>query len=454
MRANLCLVVAAPLLLLLAHQAQARPTTPPGLKQVLTMSDAEKAALPAAVRAQAVAKFGVRAVALSNDFVARHDPKYACVVPGEGKPHRIRDQKGSGRCWIYATDRVLRSLAKTRGVDAPEMSTSFVNYYALRDQALGVLRKAAAGDKKGLDPDVATAAASEGGYQPWAVDIIRDHGFVPKRCMDSSADAFNSGVTVNELQRLVVAAQGEFGKVKKGAPDASARREAILKRYERDIDALLSATFGAPPADFSFRGKRYTPQSFLADYLRLGAADLDFVILTNEPTHAFMKRREVAETGMKPFAKYNVAMPVIQRAVQDTIRLGQAVYVATNVSSDSPYRAEGRKTPAAKGILSLAAFNYERYIPQRSLTKHDRLEAGISNANHAMAITGFDPASRGKVRKWLIENSWGPKVGDAGHWHMYDDYFRQYVEEVAVPRSVVPKEILERSDARAKKPKS
>jgi bleomycin hydrolase len=448
---RLCWMLAA-LVVLLAHgPALARqPARPTGLKRVLFMSDAEKNKLPASVKQQAVAKFGLRAVALSNDFVARHSPTYACVIPGENQPHRIRDQKGSGRCWIYATDRVLRSLTKTRGVKAPEMSTSFVNYYALRDQALGVLRKAAAGDRKGLAPDLAVDAASEGGFQPWALDIIREHGFVPKRRMDSTADAFNSAVAVNELQRLVVAAQGEFRKVKKSAPDAAGRRQSILQRYEGEVNALLSATLGAPPTNFKFRGKSYTPQSFVSDYLRLGPSDLDFVVLTNKPTRRFMVQREVKSTGMQPFAEYNVSMPVLKRAVKDTIRQGQAVYVATNVSSNNPYRADGKKVPAAKGILSLAAFNYDSLIPQHRVSKHDRLKAGISTANHAMAITGFDSTGKGKVGKWLVENSWGPRAGDAGHWHMYDDFFRQYVESVAVPRSVVPKGILERCDARAK----
>jgi bleomycin hydrolase len=438
------------LLVLLAAPALAREAGP-SLKRILSMSDAEKAALPADIKARAVAKLGLRAVALSNDFVARHSPKYSCLIPGEDLPHRIRDQKGSGRCWIYATDRVLRSLARKNGVDAPEMSTSFVNYFALRDQALGLLRKAADGDKKGIDLHAVKDAASEGGYQPWALDIIREHGFVPKRFMGSSADAFSSGVAINELQRLVVGAQEDFRKVGKSAPDAAARRQAIFTRYEGEVDALLSGTLGKPPTEFVFQGKRYTPQSFLADYLRLGPADLDFVVLTHQPTHGFMKERQVRETGMKPFAQYNVAMPVLERAVQDTIRRGEAVYVATNVSADNPYRADGKKTASAKGILSLAAFNYGSFVPQHAISKHDRMKAGISTANHAMAITGFDP-EKDSVRKWLVENSWGPRAGAAGHWHMYDDYFREYVESVAVPRAVVPQEILERCEAhKAKK---
>jgi bleomycin hydrolase len=445
-----CSLLAVALTLLLAAPAAGARQASPELKQVLKMSDAQKAKLPPATKQLAVATFGLRAVAQSNDFLAKHDPKYDCLVPGEDQPHRIRDQKGSGRCWIYATDRVLRSVALKRGVTAPEMSTSYVNYFALRDQVMGVLNKAAAGDKKGLKPFLVRDAASEGGYQPWALDIIREHGFVPKRAMGSSADAFASGVAINELQRLLAAAQGEFRVVKKDAPDAATRRQAILQRYEGELDGLLSATLGKPPAEFTYQGKRYTPQSFLSDYLRVGSADLDLVVLSHSPTHGFMRRRTVSQAGMKPFAEYNVSMPVIEKAVQDAIRAGQAVYVATNVSSDNPYRVEA-KTTDAKGVLSLAAFKYGSFIPQHPLDKHDRMQAGISRANHAMVITGFDVEGRG-VRKWLIDNSWGPKAGAGGHWHMYDDYFREYVEEVAVPRSLVPADILARCDARAKKP--
>jgi bleomycin hydrolase len=429
-----------------------RPAVP--LKRVLTLSDAEKARLAPELKQQAIGKFGLRAVALSNDFVARHNPRYACVIPGEDGPHHVRDQKGSGRCWIYATDRVLRSMAARKGVaQPPPMSTSFVNYHALRMQTLGVLRAAAAGEKKALSPS-AVGNASEGGYQPWALDIIRERGVVPRTVMDTSADGASSGLAVNELQRLVASAQREFAAIsKQKAPDAAARRQSLLVRYERDVDALLGATIGAPPSSFRYRGKQYTPQSFLKDYLHLAPADLDFVVLSNDPTARFGRRHETTQRGMKPFGSYNVAMPVLERAVQDTIRRGDAVYVATNVSGDQPYRAAGKNIPRqAQGIVSLSAFNYGDFIPQRTLTKRDRLNADVSPTNHAMAITGFDPGKGGKgVRKWLVENSWGPTAGDAGHWHMYDDFFRQYVTEVAVPRSVVPASVLEQADARSVK---
>ncbi len=429
------------LLLLLAGAALAEPLS----RRVLALSDAEKARLPAATKQQAVQTFGLRAMALSNDFVARHDARYDKVVPGT---QRIRDQKQTGRCWIYATDRVLRSIALRKGVgQVPPMSTSFVNYHALRKLAHGVLREAAAG-RKGLDPE-AVGDASEGGYQPWALEIIREHGFVPRSLQGTTADGASSGLAVVELQRLVAAGQQELGALKRG-PGAKARRQAILARYEREVDALLGTTLGAPPESFTYRGKRYTPASFLRDYLRLEPADLDLVVLGNNPTRAFGRRRRVKDPGMAPFHVYNVSMPVLQQAVKATLERGEAVYVSTNVSPNQPYRAEGKNIPArARGILSLGAFRYDALIPQHRLSKHDRIDAEISPTNHAMAITGYD-AEGAQFRKWRIENSWGKDAGAAGHWHMYDDFFREYVTEVAVPRALVPKEILQRADARAK----
>jgi bleomycin hydrolase len=438
-----CLRIApAVLLLLLGVSVLAAP---PG-REVLKLSDAEKARLPEAARLEAVQRYGLRAMALSNDFVARHSDRYSCVVPGTG---RIRDQHQTGRCWIYATDRVLRSIALARGVgQVPPMSTSFVNYHALRKLAVGVLERAARGDRKGLDPD-AVGDASEGGYQPWALEIIREKGFVPRSIQGSSADGASSALAVNQLQRLVAAGQQELGAVKR-SPGAVEQRRAILARYTREVDALLDATLGAPPKSFRYRGKSYTPESFLKDYLRLAAADLDLVVLGHNPTKAFSRSRAIKDPGMQPFRVYNVAMPVLQKAVRDTLERGEAVYVATNVSPNQPFRAEGKNIPArAKGILSVGAFRYESFIPQHRLSKHDRIDADISISNHAMAITGFD-ADGAKVRKWRIENSWGRDAGAGGHWHMYDDFFREYVTEVAVPRALVPKAILEKADARAK----
>ena len=153
---------------------------------------------------------------------------------------------------------------------------------------------------------------------------------------------------------------------------------------------------------------------------------------------------------MPAFDEYNVSMDVMQKAVKKTLRKGEAVLFGVNVSEDQPHRADFANAPKkAKGILSMKAFNYRNLIPAPRLSKRDKLRAGLWEANHAMAITGYDPGSkRGTVRKWKVENSHGASSGDKGFLHMYDDFFRKHVEDVVVPRSAVPARVLKLIDAR------
>ncbi len=51
--------------------------------------------------------------------------------------------------------------------------------------------------------------------------------------------------------------------------------------------------------------------------------------------------------------------------------------------------------------------------------------------------------------KWLVENSWGEKGGKKGYYTMMDGWFDTFVQVVVVPRSVVPKAVLDVFGAKA-----
>ena len=44
------------------------------------------------------------------------------------------------------------------------------------------------------------------------------------------------------------------------------------------------------------------------------------------------------------------------------------------------------------------------------------------------------------TRSWRVENSWGDKIADKGYFTMSDDWFTEYVYEVAVPKAMLPAE--------------
>ena len=437
------LIAAGGLAWLAPREGQARRRQP--LRQVLTMSDSARAALPQNNNMRAIQRFGLGAVALRRGFVKRHKPTYKEEVPNT-RP--IQNQKKSGRCWAFATDRVLETKLQKMGKPATAISPSFINYHALRQKSAALLLTSML--TKGKNPPaVVSKLLGEGGTSGRALSIVKKYGVVPEAKMPTTADGAASGVFMNQLKLVLARARTSFARIPQG-PDARAQYKATLRTYLKEVDTLLKATVGKPPTRFKINGKFYTPKTYARDFLGLKGKQMEYVALGNDPTKGWNRRYQVKGLGVAPYERYNVSAKVLQQAVKETVKGGEAVYFSTNVSADNVHRVKkGDNIPReAQGILSLKAFDYKSYIPTARLSKRDRVASGISAANHAMAITGYDPGSRGSVRKWKVDNSWGTSVGDNGHLHMYNDFFRHYMREVVVPRSAVPKAVLAKIEAR------
>ncbi|MCA9668570.1 MAG: hypothetical protein KC503_23420 [Myxococcales bacterium] len=438
-------------LCLVALGSQAAFARGKGQRSPLSLSDRARAQLSQTAKREAIAKYGVKAMALKRTFLAKHNTDYSVVIPRGRTPYEIRNQRQSGRCWLYAFDNVLQSKLALKGVRPRDLSTSFMNYHALRTQAFALLKEAAS--SRAL-PDLARIGElDEGGHQPWARAIVRKHGIVPERVMRSTYDGNNSALTINKLRQLIVAAYREIGK--QSADKAGERAsKAIAKSYQKKIEKLLDSTIGKPPRQFTIDGVRYTPKTYLSRKLKISDADLDYVVLLHDPERGFNRGYvQGGDLGLKDFVAYNVSMATMQAAVKSTIKGGESVWFSANAASGNPHRAgvSSAEPREARGVLAIGAFDYEPYIPSPKMSKRERQQAMINLSDHAMALTAFDPkaGSRGTVLKWRVDNSWGrQKAGKDGHFHMYDDYFRHYVDSVVVPRSALSKAMLTKLNAK------
>ena len=94
------------------------------------------------------------------------------------------------------------------------------------------------------------------------------------------------------------------------------------------------------------------------------------------------------------------------------------------------------------GAWATDLFEYARvYNVDFNMDKEERVRFADSAMNHAMAFVGVDVADDGTTtRRWRVENSWGDKIADKGYFTMSDDWFSEYVYEVAVPKSLLPEE--------------
>lgn len=87
---------------------------------------------------------------------------------------------------------------------------------------------------------------------------------------------------------------------------------------------------------------------------------------------------------------------------------------------------------------------------------------GESAMTHAMVLTGvnvevsklyvlfdnnlkpmfFTSVQNGNATKWRVENSWGEERGDKGYLMMTTEWFKEYVFEVVVDKSLLSEEVL------------
>jgi bleomycin hydrolase len=86
------------------------------------------------------------------------------------------------------------------------------------------------------------------------------------------------------------------------------------------------------------------------------------------------------------------------------------------------------------------------YSADLSMPKSDRLAYHDTLMTHAMLFVGVDVLD-GCPRKWRVENSWGDERGDKGLFTMNDNWFGEYVFEIAVRRDALPEQLRNALDA-------
>ena len=112
---------------------------------------------------------------------------------------------------------------------------------------------------------------------------------------------------------------------------------------------------------------------------------------------------------------------------------------------DGEFHRDGEITPVEFWKKYVGPADLEDYVclvddVDFDLDKEARVRFGDSAMNHAMAFAGVDVADDGTTRRWRVENSWGAKIADKGYFTMSDDWFTEYVYEVAVPKALLPEE--------------
>ena len=364
---------------------------------------------------------------------------------------KVTNQKNSGRCWMFAGLNLLRvGAAQKLNLKDFEFSQNHVMFWDKLERANYFLEAIIeTSDREADDRTVSClldTVVDDGGQWNMFAAIVDKHGLVPKSVMPET-ESSSSTARLNTALRSVLR---EGAKTLRPIDDEEQARER-----KRDILAvahrILSIHLGTPPDRFFWqwtdkdrdfhRDGELTPVEFAEKYVTIPFGD--YVCLVDDPRPSSPRGATLTVDYLgnvveAPLVTYlNVDVDTMKELAAKAIVGGEPVWFGCDV---------GPMMRRDLGIWDAKLYDLEGvYDTPFALDKADRLVYRESMMTHAMLFTGVDLVDD-VPRRWRVENSWGDEMGTDGFFTMNDNWFDEYVFEIAARRSALPPELQEALD--------
>ena len=393
----------------------------------------------------AVTAAGIDKVAKNYDRARLLQRRFSTIVDNGEATHQDR----SGRCWLFSSLNVARFVAKKNmNLEQFEFSQNYAMYYDklervnyfLKDMAC--LVEAGEPEDSRLVQHLLREVMGDGGQWTMAMNVYKKYGAVPKDLFPETESSKNTDPMNNKLCKLLRQAVAHMYENPENI-------DQIVKNATEAGHRILTIHLGEPPVSFDWewtdkddefhRDGEITPVEFWKKYV--GSADLEsYVCLVDDPRKEHPKGRKIAieHLGNVVGGDATEYLNVPNQFMKDCVRR-----VLVEQGIPVWFGAEcGPMMDREAGAWTTDLFEYDRVYGVRfDLSKEQRVRFGDSAMDHAMAFAGVDVADDGTTtRRWRVENSWGAKIADKGYFTMSDDWFTEYVYEVAVPKALLPEE--------------
>lgn len=393
----------------------------------------------------AVTAAGIDKVAKNYDRARLLQRRFSTIVDNGEATHQDR----SGRCWLFSSLNVARFVAKKNmNLEQFEFSQNYAMYYDklervnyfLKDMAC--LVEAGEPEDSRLVQHLLREVMGDGGQWTMAMNVYKKYGAVPKDLFPETESSKNTDPMNNKLCKLLRQAVAHMYENPENI-------DQIVKNATEAGHRILTIHLGEPPVSFDWewtdkddefhRDGEITPVEFWKKYV--GSADLEsYVCLVDDPRKEHPKGRKIAieHLGNMVGGDATEYLNVPNQFMKDCVRR-----VLVEQGIPVWFGAEcGPMMDREAGAWATDLFEYDRVYGVRfDLSKEQRVRFGDSAMDHAMAFAGVDVADDGTTtRRWRVENSWGAKIADKGYFTMSDDWFTEYVYEVAVPKALLPEE--------------
>ena len=353
----------------------------------------------------------------------------------------IKNQNSSGTCWAYSSLAFLESeiIKKHPEMKDIDLCESFLVSKTYTDRADRHVRTH--GD----------ASFSQGGSFYDAIFCMKQYGLMPEGVMPYPItlygdSLYNFGNFVPPMEAYVKAvAQSE---------------KKINPAWKKSVQGMLDNYFGQCPTEFEYKGKKYTPQSFVKEYLTLDPND--YVSLTSY-THQPYYESFILEIqdNWRWASSYNLPLNEFMRVMEESVKNGWTFAWGADVSEDGFSRRTGKNrcvatvpnTKATAGVGSDqsrwtgekagAKITEADGAGEKSITEEMRQLAydnWETTDDHGMQIYGIAKDQNGK-EYFMMKNSWGDYGPYKGFWYVSKPYVAYKTMNIVINKNAIPQDI-------------
>ncbi|SFW62155.1 C1 family peptidase [Cellulophaga fucicola] len=347
--------------------------------------------------------------------------KFTDVIDLDATP--VISQGATGTCWSFSTSSFLESeIIRLTGkqIDLSEMYT-VRNTYPKKAENF-VMRQG-------------KAQFSEGGLAHDVINSVREYGLVPQEAYNGlleNSTSHNHAELVSVLEAMV-----------KTYADNPAGE--LSKNWSKAVDAVLDVYLGTNKTSFTYKGKEYTPASFLK---MTKITPEDYVTITSF-THAPFYSSFILNIpdNWSNGSMQNVTLDEMISTVDNALKNGFTVELDCDVSERTFSSKNGVAVIPANPENNNRAL--EGIYPELKVTQNYRqneFENFTTTDDHLMHITGTVKDQNG-TKYYKVKNSWGTDANRTthnGYVYFSEAYMRLKAISIMVHKDALPKDLTKK----------
>ena len=347
----------------------------------------------------------------------------------------IKNQNQSGTCWCFSTLSFFESELLRMGKGEHDLCEMFVVHKTMEDRAAQTVR---------THGDVSFA---QGGSFYDVIYCMQNYGIVPQEAMPEPGTLYGDTLpNHNEVDLVATAFVDAL---------ATSKLKKLSPVWKQAFSGIYDAYLGKCPEKFTYKGKEYTPQSYMQS---LGLNMDDYVSLTSYTHHPFYTQFPLEiQDNWRHGMSYNLPLDEFMEVFDNAINTGYTIAWGSDVSESGFTRDGVAVMPDDEKVQELSGSDMAHWLklkpeekklntkpqPQKWCTQAERQLAYDNyetTDDHGMQIYGIAKDQEGN-EYYMVKNSWRTNSKYNGIWYASKAFVRYKTMNIVVHKDALPKAI-------------